>query len=64
VLTNLLNCSAPLLRLSVGRCRRGRTVRRVRCIGPTDNMLIMRGVNVFPSAAREVVNEFAPPSPA
>ena len=33
---------------------------RVRCIGRTDDMLIVRGVNVFPSAVREVVNEFAP----
>jgi phenylacetate-CoA ligase len=32
----------------------------VRCIGRTDDMLIVRGVNVFPSALREVVNEFAP----
>ena len=33
---------------------------RVRCIGRTDDMLIVRGVNVFPSALREVVSEFAP----
>ena len=33
---------------------------RVRCIGRTDDMLIVRGVNVFPSALREVVNEFRP----
>jgi phenylacetate-CoA ligase len=32
----------------------------VRCIGRTDDMLIVRGVNVFPSAVREVVSEFAP----
>jgi phenylacetate-CoA ligase len=32
----------------------------VRCIGRTDDMLIVRGVNLFPSAVREVVNEFAP----
>src|SRR5256886_7085518 len=33
---------------------------RVRCIGRTDDMLIVRGVNVFPSAVREVVGAFAP----
>ena len=33
---------------------------RVRCIGRTDDMLIVRGVNVFPSAVREVVAAFAP----
>jgi len=32
----------------------------VRCIGRTDDMLIVRGVNVFPSAIREVVGGFAP----
>jgi phenylacetate-CoA ligase len=68
VLTHLVNRSAPLLRfrtrdhvrLGVGRCACGRTSPRVRCIGRTDDMLIVRGVNVFPSAVREVVNEFAP----
>ena len=68
VLTHLVNRSAPLLRfrtrdhvrLSVGRCACGRTSPRVRCIGRTDDMLIVRGVNVFPSAVREVVNEFQP----
>jgi phenylacetate-CoA ligase len=68
VLTHLVNRSTPLLRfrtrdhvrLGVGRCACGRTAPRVRCIGRTDDMLIVRGVNVFPSAVREVVNEFAP----
>jgi phenylacetate-CoA ligase len=68
VLTHLVNRSAPLLRfrtrdhvrLNVGRCACGRASPRVRCIGRTDDMLIVRGVNVFPSAVREVVNEFAP----
>ena len=68
VLTHLVNRSAPLLRfrtrdhvrLGVGPCPCGRTAPRLRCIGRTDDMLIVRGVNVFPSAVREVVNEFAP----
>jgi phenylacetate-CoA ligase len=41
-------------------CRCGRTGPRVRCVGRTDDMLIVRGVNVFPSAVREVVSGFAP----
>ena len=41
-------------------CPCGRTGPRIRCIGRTDDTLIVRGVNVFPSAIREVVNEFAP----
>jgi phenylacetate-CoA ligase len=68
VLTHLVNRSAPLLRfrtrdhvrLCMGQCACGRTAPRVRCIGRTDDMLIVRGVNVFHSAVREVINEFAP----
>jgi phenylacetate-CoA ligase len=32
----------------------------VRCLGRTDDMLIVRGVNVFPSAVRDVVGSFSP----
>ncbi len=38
----------------------GRTGPRIRCIGRTDDMLIVRGVNVFPSALRSVLNDFSP----
>ena len=41
-------------------CPCGRTAPRIRCIGRTDDMLIVRGVNVFPTAIREVVGGFAP----
>jgi phenylacetate-CoA ligase len=41
-------------------CTCGRTSVRVRCIGRTDDLLIVRGVNLFPSAVREVVAEFRP----
>ena len=68
VLTHLVNRSAPLLRfrtrdhvrLGFGRCACGRTAPRVRCLGRTDDMLIVRGVNLFPSALREVVHHFGP----
>ena len=68
VLTHLRHRAAPLLRFRtrdhvrfrLGECRCGRTGPRVRCIGRTDDMLIVRGVNVFPSAVREVVSAFAP----
>ncbi|THD44336.1 MAG: phenylacetate--CoA ligase family protein, partial [Bradyrhizobium sp.] len=68
VLTHLVNRSAPLLRfrtrdhvrLGIGHCACGRTAPRVRCIGRTDDMLIVRGVNLFPTALREIVAEFAP----
>jgi phenylacetate-CoA ligase len=68
VLTHLHHRAAPLLRfrtrdhVKVGTnlCPCGRTSLRLRCIGRTDDMLIVRGVNVFPSAVREVVSAFAP----
>ena len=68
VLTHLRHRAAPLLRfrtrdhveVRVSPCRCGRTGPRVRCVGRTDDMLIVRGVNVFPSAVREVVSGFAP----
>ena len=68
VLTHLSHRAAPLLRFRThdhvrvwtGPCACGRTSPRVRCLGRTDDMLIVRGVNVFPSAVREVVSAFAP----
>lgn len=41
-------------------CECGRTSFRARCIGRTDDMLIVLGVNVFPSAVKEVVHTFRP----
>ena len=68
VLTHLRHRAAPLLRfrsrdhveVRTGECACGRTSPRIRCIGRTDDMLIVRGVNVFPSAVRDVVGGFAP----
>jgi phenylacetate-CoA ligase len=42
----------------MGACPCGRDGPRVRCLGRTDDMLIVRGVNVFPAAVREVVSAF------
>jgi phenylacetate-CoA ligase len=66
VLTHLRHRAAPLLRfrtrdhvqVRTTPCGCGRTSPRIRCIGRTDDMLIVRGVNVFPSAVREVVSGF------
>jgi phenylacetate-CoA ligase len=68
VLTHLQHRAAPLLRfrtrdhvrVRTSPCPCGRTGPRIRCVGRTDDMLIVRGVNVFPSAIREVVSAFAP----
>ncbi|HUG65841.1 MAG TPA: AMP-binding protein, partial [Gaiellaceae bacterium] len=68
VLTHLRHQAAPLLRFRtrdhvvarMGVCACGRTGPRVRCVGRTDDMLIVRGVNLFPTAVREVVGGFEP----
>ena len=68
VLTHLRHRAAPLLRfrtrdhveVRMTPCPCGRTGPRVRCVGRTDDMLIVRGVNVFPSAIREVLGAFPP----
>ena len=68
VLSHLRHRAAPLLRfrtrdhveVRTSPCPCGRTGPRIRCVGRTDDMLIVRGVNVFPSAIREVVNTFTP----
>jgi phenylacetate-CoA ligase len=68
VLTHLRHRAAPLLRFRTrdhvqvwtSPCACGRTSPRLRCLGRTDDMLIVRGVNVFPSAVREVVSAFSP----
>ncbi|HEY7610722.1 MAG TPA: phenylacetate--CoA ligase family protein [Alphaproteobacteria bacterium] len=68
VYTHIRREAAPLLRFRsrdhvrvwTERCACGRHTLRVRCIGRTDDMLIVRGVNVFPSAIREIVNRFQP----
>jgi phenylacetate-CoA ligase len=68
VLTHLQHRAAPLLRfrtrdhvlVRTRPCPCGRTGPRIRCIGRTDDMLIVRGVNVFPSAIREVVSASSP----
>jgi phenylacetate-CoA ligase len=68
VLTHLHHRAAPLLRfrtrdhvqVRTSPCPCGRTGPRIRCVGRTDDMLIVRGVNVFPAAIREVVAAFAP----
>jgi len=68
VLTHLRHRAAPLFRfrtrdhvvVRTSPCPCGRTGPRIRCVGRTDDMLIVRGVNVFPAAVREVVSAFAP----
>jgi phenylacetate-CoA ligase len=68
VLTHLRHRAAPHLRfrtrdhveVRMSPCPCGRSGPRIRCIGRTDDMIVVRGVNVFPSAVRDIVGEFAP----
>ncbi len=68
VYTALRREAAPLLRfrsrdhvvVDTSPCACGRKTMRARCIGRTDDLLIVRGVNVFPTAIRSVVAQFAP----
>ena len=64
VISTLTREATPLLRyrtrditkLIPGKCRCGRTsIRMERIMGTTDDMLIVRGVNVFPSQIEEVL---------
>jgi phenylacetate-CoA ligase len=68
VYTTLRREAMPVLRfrsrdrvvVNARECSCGRGALRVRCIGRTDDLLIVRGVNLFPTAVREVVAEFRP----
>ena len=68
VYTALDREASPVLRFRSGdhvevlgtTCRCGRTAPKIRCFGRTDDMLIVRGVNVFPSAIKDVMAGFEP----
>jgi phenylacetate-CoA ligase len=68
VYTALKREAAPVLRFRsrdhvviwTEACACGRKTIRTRCIGRTDDMLIVRGVNLFPTAIRDVVAGFRP----
>ena len=51
---------ADIARIEGSTCECGRTTFRVRVIGRRDDMFIVRGVNVYPSAILAVVGEFRP----
>lgn len=69
VVTNLGRLGMPVIRYRTGdrvrvnreRCECGRTLARIQggIIGRVDDMLIVRGINVFPSAVENIVRGFA-----
>ena len=67
VITTLTRECSPMIRyrtrdvtsISAEPCACGRTHRKIgRILGRTDDMLIIRGVNVFPSQIEQVITEF------
>jgi phenylacetate-CoA ligase len=68
IYTSLERACVPLLRFRTRdrvtvteiACPCGRTGFALRCVGRTDDMLIVLGVNVFPSAVKDVVSSFYP----
>ncbi|AHH17493.1 phenylacetate-coenzyme A ligase [Nocardia nova SH22a] len=68
VYTALRRRASPLLRFRTRDhvvvtgtdCACGRTGYKVRCVGRTDDMLIVRGINLFPSAIKQLVVEMQP----
>ncbi|MFN0041802.1 MAG: phenylacetate--CoA ligase family protein [Alphaproteobacteria bacterium] len=65
VLTHLVKECQPLARFRSGdivaltatdRCACGRFAPRMRVIGRTDDMVVVRGLNIFPSAVTAIVN--------
>lgn len=53
-----------LTRLTIDKCECGRTIVRMeKCLGRSDDMLIIRGVNVFPSQVESVLLEMAETRP-
>ena len=49
-----------ILQIFIGKCECGVEGFRIKFIGRADDMLIIKGINVFPSAIRNVVNSFIP----
>lgn len=68
VLTEISREAAPYLRYAMndiievllGDCPCGLKGPRIRVVGRADDMLIVKGVNIFPSAIQNIVAEFVP----
>jgi phenylacetate-CoA ligase len=68
VATHIERDCVPLVRfrtrdrvvVKTSSCSCGRTGARIRCVGRTDDMLIVAGVNVWPSAVSDVISSLHP----
>ncbi len=68
VYTHLFREANPVIRMrhgdmveiQVGKCTCGIEAPRLRFLGRSDDMLIVRGVKLFPSSVQSVISQFAP----
>lgn len=49
-----------ILQVFIGKCECGVEGFRIKFVGRVDDMLIIKGINVFPAAIRNIVNSFIP----
>ena len=68
VLTHLTRQCQPLVRFrtgdiilitGIGKARCGRTAPRLRVVGRSDDMVVVRGINAFPTQVAAVINQFS-----
>ena len=52
--------SGDIIQIFMQECECGLSGIRVKVIGRVDDMLIVKGINVFPSAIRDMINSFIP----
>ncbi|RNB87643.1 phenylacetate--CoA ligase family protein [Brevibacillus fluminis] len=52
--------SSDLVRIIATSCSCGRTSFKIKSLGRSDDMLIVRGINVFPSAVKDCILQFQP----
>lgn len=52
--------SGDIIQIFTDPCECGETGIRVKVIGRVDDMLIVKGINVFPPAVKDVINAFVP----
>lgn len=52
--------SGDIIQILTGECKCGLSGVRVKIVGRMDDMLIVKGINVFPTAIRNIINSFIP----
>jgi len=52
--------NGDIIQIFIGECECGVSGFRIKFVGRIDDMLIVKGINVFPSAIRNIINSFIP----